>query len=53
MWGRETVHEAQDDSAWENALEEILEDIPAQPQLHITCDDPHLIRDTIERMKIV
>ena len=32
-------------------VRDVLHEIPVQPQVHIRYDDPHLIRDTIVRMK--
>ena len=51
MWGRETETAARDESEWTDALEEILTNIPTQPPIRVSCDNPHFIKETIDKMK--
>lgn len=51
MWCRDTQDEADRIEAWQDVLDEVMQNVPVQPSIPISWDDPKLIRQTTERLK--
>ena len=51
MWCRDTQDEADRIEAWQDELDEVMKNVPVQPSIPISWDDPKLIRQTTERLK--
>lgn len=51
MWLRDTQHEAQCDEVWQENFQEIMDNLPPQPRVPVSWDDPTLIKSTIAKMK--